>query len=166
MYWVDQKFYSGFSVSPYVVKNLPVNAGDAGWIPASGRSPGRGNGNPFQYCCLENSMDRGTWWATVHRWQRVRHSWAPTQTHLWKNPKEHFGQPGTSTSSHLRNQRTANSAAFVLHKACPKGSNQYKCLGQESEVPPSLTGLLRTMVMITENHYRLLGSCCLEGILI
>ena len=55
---------------------------------------------------------------------------------------------------------------IVLHKACPKGSNQYKCLGQETEVPPSLTGFLRTMVMITENHYHLLGSCCLEGILI
>ena len=46
-----------------VVKNLPANAGDAGSIPGSGRSPGGRNGNPPQYCCLENSMDRG---ATVH----------------------------------------------------------------------------------------------------
>ena len=49
-----------------VVKNLPANAGDAGLIPGSGRSPGVGNGNPFQYSCLKNPMDRETWWATVH----------------------------------------------------------------------------------------------------
>ena len=49
-----------------VVKNPPANAGDAGSIPASGRSPGGGHGNPFQYSCLENSMKRGAWRATVH----------------------------------------------------------------------------------------------------
>ena len=41
------------------------NAGDLGLIPGSGRSPGEGNGNPLQYSCLENPMDRGAWWATV-----------------------------------------------------------------------------------------------------
>ena len=52
-----------------MVKNPPANAGDArdvGSIPASGRSTGVGNGNPLQYSCLENPMDRGVWWATVH----------------------------------------------------------------------------------------------------
>ena len=52
-----------------VVKNPPANAGDtrdAGLIPGLGRSPGEGNGNPLQYSCLNNSMDRGVWWATVH----------------------------------------------------------------------------------------------------
>ena len=52
-----------------VVKNLPASAGDArdtGLIPESGRSPGEGNGNLLQYTCLENSMNRGTWRATVH----------------------------------------------------------------------------------------------------
>ena len=44
-----------------VVKNPPTNAGDMGSIPGSGRSPGVGNGNPLQYSCLENSMDRGVW---------------------------------------------------------------------------------------------------------
>ena len=51
-----------------VVKNLPANAGDAGdvgSIPGSRRSPGVGNGNPLQYSCLGNPMDRGAWWATV-----------------------------------------------------------------------------------------------------
>ena len=43
------------------------NAGYLGSISGSGRSPGEGNGNPLQYFCLENPMDRGTWWATIHR---------------------------------------------------------------------------------------------------
>ena len=49
-----------------VVKNPPANAGDVGSIPGSGRSPGEGNGNPLQYSCLENPMDRGALQATVH----------------------------------------------------------------------------------------------------
>ena len=51
-------------------KNPPANAGDVrdvDLIPGSGRSPGEGNGNPLQYSCLENPMERGAWWATVHR---------------------------------------------------------------------------------------------------
>ena len=47
------------------VKVSAPNAGDSGSIPGSGRSPGEGNGNPFQYSCLENPMDREAWWATV-----------------------------------------------------------------------------------------------------
>ena len=53
-----------------MVKNLPANAGDTrdvGSIPGSGRSPGGGHGNPLQYSCLKNPMDRGAWKATVHR---------------------------------------------------------------------------------------------------
>ena len=46
--------------------NLPVNAGDPGSIPRSGRPPGEGNGSPLQSSCLENSMHRGAWQATVH----------------------------------------------------------------------------------------------------
>ena len=49
-----------------VVKNPPANAGDVGSIPGLGRSLGEGNVNPLQYSCLENPMDRGAWWATVH----------------------------------------------------------------------------------------------------
>ena len=50
-----------------MVKNLPANARDAGLIPGLGRSPVEGHGNPFQYSCLENPMDRGALQATVHR---------------------------------------------------------------------------------------------------
>ena len=52
-----------------MVKNPPASAGDArdvGLTPGSGRSSGGGNGNPLQYSCLQNSVDRGTWQATVH----------------------------------------------------------------------------------------------------
>ena len=54
-----------------VVKNPPAHAGDLSSIPGSGRSPGEGNGNPFQYSCLENPMNRGAWRATVHQGPRV-----------------------------------------------------------------------------------------------
>ena len=47
-------------------KESACNVGDLGSIPGLGRSPGEGNGNPLHYSCLENSMDRGSWWATVH----------------------------------------------------------------------------------------------------
>ena len=56
------------------VKSLPANAGDlrdTGLIPGLGRSPGGGHGNLFRYPCLENLMDKGAWWVTVHR---VAHS--------------------------------------------------------------------------------------------
>ena len=49
-----------------VVKNLPASTGDASSIPGSGRLPGRGNGNPLQYSCLENPLNRGARWVTIH----------------------------------------------------------------------------------------------------
>ena len=57
--------YMGFP-GGIVVKNLPANAGDMGSIPESGRSPEGGNGNPLQYSCMKNPMDREARWATVH----------------------------------------------------------------------------------------------------
>ena len=65
--WKTTNFW-GFPGSS-VVKNKSANAGDtedSGSIPGSGSPPGVGNGNPLQYCCLENPMDRGAWWAIVH----------------------------------------------------------------------------------------------------
>ena len=50
-----------------VVKNPPVNAGGTGLTPGPGRSRREGNGNPLQYSCLGNPMDRGAWWSVVHR---------------------------------------------------------------------------------------------------
>ena len=74
-----------------VVKNLPAKAGDikdTGSIPRSGRCPGVTNSNPFQYSCLENSMDRGAWRATVHG---VAKSWTrltPLQYSCLENPMD------------------------------------------------------------------------------
>ena len=73
-----------------VVKNPPANSGDprdAGSIPGLGRSPGAKYGNPLRHSWLENSMDRGAWWATVHR---VTKSWTllkrlGTHTHIFNS---------------------------------------------------------------------------------
>ena len=53
-------------------KEFACNAGDPGSIPGSGRSPGEGNDYPVQYSCLENRMDRGAWWATIHKVAKSR----------------------------------------------------------------------------------------------
>ena len=83
-----------------MVKNPPANAGgirDASSIPGSGRFPGKGHGKPLQYSCLENPMERGGWWATVHRvtksltqlkqlsthTHRHTHTHAQTHTHIY-----------------------------------------------------------------------------------
>ena len=62
----------GTSQMALVVKNLPANGGDTGSVSGWERSPGGGNGNPLQYSCLENPMDRESWQATAHR---VTKSW-------------------------------------------------------------------------------------------
>ena len=72
---VHDSYIAGASQVVLVIKNSPANAGDArdtGSVLGSGRSPGGGHGNPLQYSCLENPMDRGALWATV---QRVAQSW-------------------------------------------------------------------------------------------
>ena len=80
-----------------MVKNLPANAGDvrdAGSIPGSERSPGGAHGNPLQYPHLENSMDRGAWWATVH-------SIAHSQTGLKQLSMQHAHGTESKWFSHL-----------------------------------------------------------------
>ena len=63
---------SHIELAPVWLRASACNKGTLGLIPGSGRSPGEGNGNPLQYSCLENSMDGGVWWATVHE---VAKSW-------------------------------------------------------------------------------------------
>ena len=86
-----------------MVKNAPANAGDrrdVGSIPGMGRSPGGGHGNPLQYLCLENPMDRGAWRATVHG---AAKSWSQlsTSTHTFEERERttSAGELGTSPSS-------------------------------------------------------------------
>ena len=73
-----KKRYSLLTFLKYssVSKEFACNAGDLGLIPRLGRSPGKGNGNPLQYSCQENPMDRGAWWATVYGVSRVGHDLA------------------------------------------------------------------------------------------
>ena len=69
-----------------VVKNPPANAGDirdTGSVPGLRRSPGEGHGNPLQYSCLQNPMDRGSWQATVHEITRVGHNLETKPTNQW-----------------------------------------------------------------------------------
>ena len=92
-----------------LVKKLPANAGDTGSIPESGRSPGGGCGNPLQYSCLENPMDRGAWWATVHRvsksWTRLK--WLSTCTRQLHANTGELGKP------HVKHRRTLVSLGFT-----------------------------------------------------
>ena len=70
--WLDrltaarEVFTSLATMEAQILKKLACNAGDAGSIPGSGRAPGEGNGYIPQYSCLENSMNRGAWWAIIH----------------------------------------------------------------------------------------------------
>ena len=80
----------GASQVVLMVKNPPANTGDArdaGSIPGWGRSPGEGHGNPLQYSYLENPMDRGAWWAIVHRVSKSRKQlkWLSLQRTGYKN---------------------------------------------------------------------------------
>ena len=75
-----------------VVKKMPANAGDTGFISGSGRSLGEGHGNPLQNSCLENSMDRRAWWATVHE---VTKSWTPLKQ--MNTPSHHHSFPPGQT---------------------------------------------------------------------
>ena len=64
---------TGMTASPVaVVKSPPSRAGGMGSVPGLGRSPGEGSGNPHQYSCLGNPMDRGAWWAIVHGGHKSR----------------------------------------------------------------------------------------------
>ena len=68
-----------------MVKNLPASAGDLGSVPGLGRFPGERNGNPLQYSCLENPMDRGAWRATVPGVTKSQHN-SVTQQQEQKRP--------------------------------------------------------------------------------
>ena len=84
--------YLKYKTGILVIKNPPDKAGDAGdvgLIPGSGKSPEGGHGNPLQYSCLDNPMDRGTWWAMVHRVPKSQTRLKRLSTHtriMWSIP--------------------------------------------------------------------------------
>ena len=77
---------------PLEVKASACIAGDLGSILGLGRFPGEGNDNPFQYSCLENPMDRGAWWATVHGVAKSRTRLSDFTFTFITSPREHFMQ--------------------------------------------------------------------------
>ena len=101
-------------------KQSAHNTGDLGLIPGSGRSPGEQNGNSLQYSCLENSMDRGVWWATTHgvTKQSDTTEWL-THTQGWRGPSDH--------SRSLNLPYTQNPA----HRSFPLFSSQLLLLTQQ-----------------------------------
>ena len=107
-----------------VVKNLPADAGDArdvSSIPGFGRSPGEGNGFPMQYSCLENSMDRGDWWAIVQALdtsERLAFYFDGKQTE------------NTSDSDKKQKQKNANGFHNLENSLCHSG---YNCLPEKRQ---------------------------------
>ena len=90
-----------------VVKNPPANAGateDSGLIPGLGRFPGEGIGNPLQYSCLENPMNRGVWWATAHGISKESDTteWLSMHTHIPKGAHYTHVHVHTHTHTHTR----------------------------------------------------------------
>ena len=100
------------------VKNLPARAGgagDKGSIPGLGRSPGGGNGNPLQYSCLGNFMDRRVWRATVNGAQRVSHDLATKQAHVHGSASECKGIVG----KRLKTQRLETGLNITISRSMP-----------------------------------------------
>ena len=100
-----------------MIKTPPANAGDAGdigLIPGSGRSPGEGNGNPLQYSCLENPMDRGTWWQ--------RSAWGCKESDTTEQlGMQLFSLPRAWVQSLVREPRSHN------YWACTASTREPKC---------------------------------------
>ena len=93
-----------------------------GSILGSGRSPGRGNGNPLQYSCLKNPMDRGAWWAMVHGLKSVGHNWARTQLVIQLNADTEIHFEGevpllsnTSIKSHSVGPTPCDPMNYTVH---------------------------------------------------
>ena len=124
-FWLHQFLTVAFLVAQ-TVKGLP-----AMWaIPGSGSSPGEGNGNPFQYSCLENPMDGGTWLTTVHRVAKSRTRLSDfTFTSFSPPGVEHlivlvesdwtFPSPTSSLDSGLNNTRSCRAINVNWHRSCP-----------------------------------------------
>ena len=78
----------GASQAALMIEHLAANAGDTGSIPGSGRFPGGGQGNPLQYSCLENPMDRGAWQAMVQRVAKSQTRLKQLSKHVWYWPNK------------------------------------------------------------------------------
>ena len=102
-----------------MIKNLPATAGDLGSIPGSGRSPGEGNGNPLQYSCLENPMDRGAWWAIVHRVAKSRTQLKQLSMHIGVSRQWLLSHQGSMIANKLE-ESPRGSDTRIGGFLCPK----------------------------------------------
>ena len=104
-----------------MVKNLPANAGDTGSIPGLGRSSRGGNGNPLQYSCMGNPMEKGAWWATVQGVARVTHDLVTKQ----QPPCDFIKNPWIrdSPSCHPRNPPKGHIQIYILKNVSYKSKH-------------------------------------------
>ena len=143
-------------------KAFAPSVGDPGLIPGLGRSPGKGNGNPLQYCCLENSMDGGAWWATVHRVSKSQTQLSDftftfcfidytkafdcmNHNNLWKILKE-MGIPSHLTCL-LRNMYAGQEATFRTRHGTIDWFQVGKGVHQDYILPPCLFNLNAEYIM-------------------
>ena len=127
------------SQAALMVKNPPANASkgrNVGLIPGSGRSPGAGHSNPLQYSCMENPMDRGAWWATVHRvpmrWTRLK----PLSMHAHEKLKTLYRYSSLiihSTDTQIGNVRSIAFIQQKLNDCLPHPRHSVTCWGYSGE---------------------------------
>ena len=118
------------SVMALVVKNLPPRARDVrdvGSIPGLGRSPGRGHGNPLQYSCLENSMDRGAWQAAV---DSVTKSWTDATEVAWHNTQHSNTQGQEGPLAFMVTWQPSAQQSFRLYQGPGKTQELFSSGGQ------------------------------------
>ena len=116
---LSKELYWGFPGGS-VVNNLPASAGDAGdmgLIPGLERSPGEKHGNPLQYSCLENPVDRRAWRATVHRVTKIRHEWAHST---------HTGSSAAVPSTQEVSQEAGLSVQYGLEHVCMRALSGWR----------------------------------------
>ena len=111
-----------------VVKQPPTKAGDTGSIPGWGRSLGGGNGNLFQYSCLENPMDREAWRATVHR---VTKSQSRLNTHACRRQPQHWHR--VQQADEIKTKKTTQKGAF--HPRCLSSTTQPSVPCRQTSLP-------------------------------
>ena len=124
----------GASRVALVVRNPPANAGDVGHeglVPGSGRLPGGGHGNPLQYSCPENPMDRGAWWATVHGVTKSQ-----TQLKRLSPHSRRLGRPGKFEKRRLERPIMVSKDTGELLKVTTKNRN-HPWLSQAPDWEPS-----------------------------
>ena len=137
-----------------VLMNLPANAGDAGSIPGSRRSPEGGNNNPLQYSCLGNPINSGAWWATVHRIAKSQtrlSDYAHTNTHtlasrwhLWSQTPSGTDYGARRGSFSILTSSWASPAQLGCHFSTrtlhsdrsPVPKTTFPCICQFCQLPP------------------------------